>query len=221
MLAWLLSFAGCVEWFEVDDSPLASNAAEESPPPQPLYGVEASLPGVAPRLGASGPLVPQSAGLRVPDGYWSRIRVDQADILLPYTWAALEPAGYSAGGEARGTILRLQAHQGAEPSKESPALRGVIRIATPPETETSSLVGLEFGPDALHGSTVSVRLSKGTLWSVELERLSIGELGPRVISGTLEGQARAGKRAKRQRRFRAAFVALGVSDVAGSEASKP
>ena len=123
-----LALGACVEWFEVDDASPAT-ALEASAPEQPLYGAEASLPGVAPRVGAAGPLVPQSPGLRVPDGYWSRVRLDEADLLLPHTWASLERAGYSAGGEPRGTLLRIQSHQDAELSKGEPSPRAVIRIA--------------------------------------------------------------------------------------------
>ena len=199
--------SGCIEWLEVDDAP-----SEEAAPPlaalAPGSSTSILLPRLPARLNASGPILPRTPGLRVPEGYWSRIRIDQADMLLPFTWASLEPAGYSPKGEARGTLLRLQSHRVATPNKEDPSLRAVIRVATPPNTEISSLVGLSFGPEALKDSTVSLRLSKGTLWTVELERLVISAMDDEVISGTLEGQARAGKRAKRHRIFRTAFVAL-------------
>ena len=204
----LLGLGGCVEWFEVDEPGTQEVVEADNFVPQSLSGTMATLPGAAPRVGASGTIVPKTPGLRVPEGYWTRVRLDQADLLLPFTWAAIEPAGYSPDGDTRGTLLRLQSHVGAEPSKEKPSLRAVIRIATPPNTPVASLAQLSFGPDALRGSTVSVRLSKGTLWTVELERLSLSEVDTGVLSGTLEGNARVGKRAKRRRSFRAAFVAL-------------
>ena len=75
-------------------------------------------------------------------------------------------------------------------------------------------MGLPFGPDALVDSTVSLRISRGTLWNVVPEQLTIEALDSHVVKGTLEGSARAGKRAKRSRTFRAAFVALRADEAA-------
>ena len=109
-------------------------------------------------------------------------------------------------------VLRLQAALAQDGARGAPTLRGVIRVATPPRTRPSQLVGLSFGPDALVDSTVSLRISKGTLWDVTPERLSIEVIDEHVMKGTLEGSARAGKQARRSRAFRAAFVALLAAD---------
>ena len=79
-------------------------------------------------------------------------------------------------------------------------------------------MGLPFGPDALVDSTVSLRISRGTLWNVVPEQLTIEALDSHVVKGTLEGSARAGKRAKRSRTFRAAFVALRADTAAAPPA---
>ncbi|MGB0589960.1 MAG: hypothetical protein ACPGU1_09810 [Myxococcota bacterium] len=212
-LILLLSFtqAGCLEWLEVDE-PIGEADLEEVVPSLPSFGADASFPGAPARATADGPLVPMTPGLRVPDGYWTRVRIDQADLLLPFTWAAVQPAGYSADGELRGTLLRLQGHRMGNTPKEAPQLRAVIRIATPPGTTSEDLVGLTFGQDALAESTASVRISEGTLWNVMLQRLAITSMEENLITGTLEGEVRAGKRAKRSRTFRAAFVALRVDE---------
>jgi hypothetical protein len=202
---------GCLEWLEVDE-PAAESEPDELLPMVPSFGVNATFPGAPARVLARGPVVPMTPGLRVPDGYWTRVRIDQADILLPYSWGAVQPAGYSMDGDLRGMLLRLQGHRMGSLPKDEPQLRAVIRIATPPNTEPEDLIGLSFGEDALTESTVSVRISKGTLWNVALQRLSIVSMDDNVITGTLEGQARAGKRAKRRRTFRAAFVALRASE---------
>jgi hypothetical protein len=215
------ALGGCLEWIEVDD-PAIESEPDEALPSVPSFGGDAMFPGAPARASAGGPIVPMTPGLRVPAGYWIRVRIDQADVLLPYSWGAVQRAGYSLDGETRGMLLRLQAHRMGQSSKEAPQLRAVIRIATPPNTEPEDLVGLTFQEDALAESTVSVRISKGTLWSVALERLSIASMDANVITGTLEGQARAGKRAKRSRTFRAAFVALRASGrVSGSDALEP
>ena len=202
---------GCLEWLEVDE-PLTASEPEEVAPVLPSFGADASFPESPARATADGPIVPLTPGLRVPDGYWARVRIDQADLLLPYSWAAVQPAGYSRDGELRGMLIRLQAHRTGVISKDAAQLRAVIRIATPPKTSPEDLVGLSFGADALTESTVSVRISKGTLWNVALKSLSIASMDDNVITGTLEGAARAGKRAKRSRSFRVAFVALRASE---------
>ena len=213
--------AGCLEWLEVDE-PVEEADLEEVVPSLPSFGVDASFPGTPARATADGPVVPMTPGLRVPDGYWTRIRIDQADLLLPFTWAAVQLAGYSADGDLRGMLLRLQGHRLGNTPKEAPQLRAVIRIATPPDTAPEDLVGLTFGQDALAESTASVRISKGTLWNVVLQRLAITSIEDNLVTGTLEGEARAGKRARRSRTFRAAFVALRVSEpVSGLDRVEP
>jgi hypothetical protein len=207
--AWLVlaGATGCPEWLEVD-TPRAQPDAESAASLGGGPTHAAVLPNVPPRASAKGPIVPRTSGLRVPDGYWTRVRLDQADLLLPHTWGLLQPAGYAEGGEPRGMVFRLQAVGESDSANGAPTLRGVIRIATPPGTKPEQLLGLSFGPDALVDSTVSLRISRGTLWNVAPERLSIDALDAHVVKGTLEGRARAGKRAKRSRTFRAAFVAL-------------
>jgi len=203
----VLGTVGCIEWLEVD-APAGQADAQNSVVQRSLSPIAATLPNVPPQAAAKGPLVPQTPGLRVPDGYWTRVRLDQADLLLPHTWGVLQPSGYSEDGEPRGMVLRLHAQGARDGARGAPTLRGVIRVATPPRTQASQLVGLSFGPDALHGSTVSLRISRGTLWNIVPERLSIEVLDEHVVKGTLEGSARPGKQAKRSRAFRAGFVAL-------------
>ena len=206
-LLYLGGASGCIEWLEVE-SPVESADGGAASAPAISEGFPVTLPNVPPRASAAGPLVPQTPGLRVPDGYWTRVRIDQADVLFPHTWAVLQPVGYAEDDNPRGMTLRLQAQMGDAATKRSPSLRGVVRIAVPPKTSPEQLVGLSFGEDALVHSTVSVRISKGTLWTVVLERLSIQAMDEHSMVLALEGQARAGKRAKRSRRFTAAVVAL-------------
>ncbi|MDP6947143.1 MAG: hypothetical protein QF464_23540, partial [Myxococcota bacterium] len=129
-VAWLVAAlavggaSGCIEWLEVDVPVQRPGPAEEARAPATpthLPGV-AVLPNTPPRPSANGPVVPQTPGLRVPDGYWTRARLDQADLLLSHTWAVFQPVGYSPDGKPRGMVLRLQAHGRPDGSRRAPAL---------------------------------------------------------------------------------------------------
>jgi len=76
-----LALGACAEWLEVDDDAeaLAANAARET-----LRGERPVYPSRWAEPGGDGPLVPSTPGLRVPlAGYWTRVRLDTMDIVLP------------------------------------------------------------------------------------------------------------------------------------------
>jgi hypothetical protein len=174
--------------------------------------VQASLPTEPASLLAAGPIVPRSAGLQVPQGYWTRLRVDALDYLYPYSWGILEPSSVSVPSEQQqapaGLTFRLLASHGPLKDVKDAVLRGVIQIAAPGGTEAESLVGLEFQEEALRHSSVSIRLDNGASWLVDPTRLAFSELLPNLIKGVLEGRTRPRKTSKKSHQVRVAFMAL-------------
>lgn len=194
--------AGCPEWLEVDDGDAVS--AEDEAGFRVAEGSPSRLPDAPAEASGPGPIVPRTPGLRVPDaGYWARVRLDVADVVLSFTWVAIMP------GEGQVT-LRLEAVRSTneDDSPTVPSLSAVIPIALPPGTDASQLSGLTLGEDALANATVSLRTSWRDTWLVDLTRLRIEEVDDRVVKGTLEGMARRGAKARRERRFEAGFLAL-------------
>ncbi len=198
-LAWCLAAtAGCTEWLEVpgpaSDAAVAPDATAES----------ASLPSLGARADAPGPLVPSTPGLRVPGGYWARVRLDVADLLLPHAWA-----GFLETED--GLVLRIEAVGGpasGDGASPTPTLRAVVPIRLPEPAAPEALGGLTLGPEALAEAVVGLRTTPRSSWLVTPERLVIEAVGPQVVKGTLEGTARRGTRSPSSRPVRVAFVAL-------------
>ncbi len=209
VITGLLSLQGCVEWLEVDDE-----GGEETlrlPAGQPVV-----LPSTGPVVGGDGPLIPQTPGLRVPlAGYWTRARLDTLDLLLPFTWASLLEAAEGPGagaGPARPRELLLRIEASVETTDETlpvVGMRAIIPIALPPGTDATAVhSGFEVGRDGLDRATIALRTSAQDLWMVTGTRLRLETLAPRILVGTLEGEARRGAQGQRERDFKAVFVAL-------------
>lgn len=198
-LALLTGGAGCAEWLEVDDGTEDVAPVEPDEPREPAY-----LPDESARLDGKGPLVPATPGLRVPDGYWTRVRLDVADLYLPYSWISLLPHGERV-------TLRLQAVGGPVPESDVaplPALRLVVSIGVPEGTTVFELAGLTLRGDALREAMGAIRTTPTDNWLLELDRLTIEEIGSTVVKGTIEGHARRGSKSVRTRKFHIGFVAL-------------
>ncbi len=205
----LTSVPACTEWLEVDEE---GDEVFSLPVGEPVI-----LPSVGAQVGGEGPLVPQTPGLRVPlAGYWTRARLDALDVVFPYTWASLlqaEVATPGRPGERPGQlVLRLEGT--AAPGDESTptlGLRAVMPLPLPPGTDLSAVrSGFDLGAEALAGATVGLRTYAQDLWLVTLTRLRLETVTPRIVVGTLEGEAKRGARGQRPRVFRAAFIALRV-----------
>ncbi|MCA9514911.1 MAG: hypothetical protein KC635_08215 [Myxococcales bacterium] len=199
----LAASAGCPEWLEVDDDD-ASSASDDEVGFRVAEGTPSRLPDAPAEASGPGPIVPRTPGLRVPDaGYWTRVRLDVADVVLSFTWIAIMP------GEGQVT-LRLEAVRSTseDDSPTVPSLAGVIPIALPPGTDASQLAGLTLGEEALSSAVVSLRTTWKDTWLVELTRLNIEHVDDRVVKGTLEGMAKRGAKGRRERRFEAGFLAL-------------
>lgn len=217
-----LAFAGflavtapaCLDWLEVDDPSDEANEAE----PALAAGRPAVLPDAPPTPSGSGPIVPATPGLRVPQaGYWTRARLDIGDIVLPYTWVAFNPRA----GEV---IMRFEAaRRGVNDYgvQATPTLRAVIPITLPRGTDASTLAGLTLGEDALRDATVSLQTTGKDLWLVTLTRLSIDTVEDAVVTGSFEGTARRGSRGQTERAFRAGFLALHAPTPQPAEAPRP
>ncbi|MFT7580384.1 MAG: hypothetical protein ACI9MR_002053 [Myxococcota bacterium] len=196
-----LTLPGCLEWLEVDDG----DAENPDEGPAIAAGRPAVRPNAPPTAGGSGPIVPATPGLRVPQaGYWTRARLDVGDIVLPYTWVAFN-------ARAGSVIMRFEgAHRGVNEYgvQTPPTLRAVIPITLPRGTDASAIAGLTLGKEALRDATVSLRTTGKDLWLVTLERLSLDTVEPTVVTGSFEGIARRGSRGQVERAFRAGFIAL-------------
>lgn len=198
------ALSACPEWLEVPDPEGVETSADE-----PLRA-PATLPDEAPSTAAGGPIVPGTPGLRVPAGYFSRVRLDTADLYLPYTWVVVHAGTKAADPVEQPITVRLLAAAGADRDgePEDPVLRAVLPLAVPAGTGLETLQGLDLGPDALRDATVSVTMEGSHHWLVEPTRLRLEEIDEGRIKGTLEGEARRGAQAARSRPFRAGFIAL-------------
>ncbi|MCC6623058.1 MAG: hypothetical protein IT385_17505 [Deltaproteobacteria bacterium] len=207
ILAAAFLVAGCTEWLEVDDG-TGDEPILELPVGRPLV-----LPSASPEAGGRGPIVPATPGLRVPlAGYWTRARLDAADLLLPYTWAALS--------EGRGQVVFRM--EGATSTADDPtaaagqSLRAVIPITLPPGTDASALAGLTLAGPSLSAATVALRTSAADIWLVEPTRLAFEAVRSEIVVGTIEGVARRGAKGQRARRFEAGFIALRAPEPVGA-----
>jgi hypothetical protein len=197
----LAAAPGCVEWLEIDEpgpgmeaSPVREAARVEAPP----------MPVAHPEPGGDGPIAPGTPGYRVPDaGYWTRVRLETLDLLLPYTQVVIHRLGDVAW-------LRLEA-QGGEVFT-GPALRGVLRVAFPAGSATEDLAGVTLEGPSLAGSVLSLRTEGGDHWLVDLERMTLETVLGDLVVGVLEGEARRGVGGQRVRRIEVGFVATRVAE---------
>jgi hypothetical protein len=195
-LAGVVALSGCAEWLEVD----APGPGMASTPVKESLQVEAPpMPVAHPEPGGDGPIAPGTPGYRVPDaGYWTRVRLETLDLLLPYTQVIVHRQGEKA-------FLRLEAADG-EPFT-GPALRGVVAIAFPSGAATEDLAGVTLSGASLAGSVVSVRTAGGDHWLVDLQAMTLETVLPDLIVGVLEGEARRGVGGQRLRHVEVGFVA--------------
>ncbi len=163
-LAAFAALPGCADWLDMPGPDPATDAAGlAARAPGSRRGVEVGLPHAGPRVDGKGPIVPRTPGLRVPEGYFTRVRLDEADLLLPYTWVSVEDTlVYEAAGPRSVLTLRVSASEAALDGVGRTGLRGVLRVAVPPGTSLEGLAGLSLGEDALVGSTLSVAIHRDT-----------------------------------------------------------
>ncbi len=186
----------------------------EAGDPQMLH-----LPQRPSRVDARGPLVPGTPGLRVPAGYFTRIRLDVRDLFLPYT------LGSFLRGED-GVTFRLEGVAGmADQKRVLPVFRALIPITLPSGSDIQSLTKLTLGPAAMSRGTVTIRLENGRQYLVEVERLSFEALEDGALKGSLEGKARRGMKSTTYKDIWVGFVALrapntGMHDADGPQPTK-
>jgi len=200
----VLASTGCPEWLEVDDPATEEEASADDLALLSAHLGPSELPSAPPEAGGQGPVVPATPGLRVPAaGYWTRARLDVADLLLPYTWV-----GFLHGEDF--VTLRLEAVRRGEDEEgpQLPWLHAVIPIALPHGTDATQLEGLALGAEALAGATASIQTTRQDTWLLALSHLRLDHVDEHVVTGTLEGVARRGAKGQRERQFQAGFVAL-------------
>ena len=204
-----LLITGCVEWLEMPEETNPSVSTTDMPASTP--GQERTVYRAA-RVDAPGPLVPRTPGLRVPEGFWTRVRMDTADAWLPFSWVDLRAATDRGQKADSSMTFRLLAAGG--PSEDTrvppPSLRVVAPLTVPAGTEVSALVGLTLQTDALSDGIVGFDLGGDHPWRVTLEQITLKSITATTISGTLEGTAVRGSRARASRPFQAAFHAYRV-----------
>lgn len=204
-----LLITGCVEWLEMPEETNPSTSTTDMPVGS--SGGERTVYR-APRVDAPGPLVPRTPGLRVPEGFWTRVRMDTADAWLPFSWVDLRTAKDTGQKADSRMTFRLLAAGG--PSEDTqvppPSLRVVAPLTVPAGTEVNALVGLTLQTDALSDGIVGFHLGGDHPWRVTLEKLTLKSITTTTISGTFEGTAVRGSRARASRPFQAAFHAYRV-----------
>jgi hypothetical protein len=168
------------------------------------------LPTQLGRVDGKGKLIPRTAGLRVPRGYFSHARLDSADFLLEYTWAAFDLTRSPGAQPAPRMTLRIVATSTVVGSAhpEAPSVRAVFPLALPKGTRVDDLSGLTIREEGLSEAMVGIRTSSKHHWIVEPTRLSIESVTQEAIKGSFEGPARRGLKSDRVRNLRVGFVAL-------------
>ena len=174
-----------------------------------------TLPQRKPRLGAGGPWVPGTPGLRVPIGYFTRVRIDVIDFFLPFTLGSF----LRGEGEA---VFRLESVSGMRDGvREFPIFRAVIPITLPPGSDIGSLTELTLGAETLTRSTATLRFDKSRQYLVEVQRLTFEVLEEGAIKGTLHGRARGGAKSRNYREIRIGFLALRSPDLGMAPEQSP
>lgn len=199
-VALAFGVGACPEWLEIDDED--DELVDELARVQSRVG-PVLMPSAPAEAGGHGPIVPATPGLRVPAaGYWTRARLDVADLLLPYTWASF------LHGDDHVTLRIEASRREDDDGAQLPRLHAVIPIALPRGTDARQLAGLTLGPDALSGAVASLQTTRRDRWQVDLTHLSLERVEDGLVRGTLEGVARRGARGQRERSFQAGFLAL-------------
>ncbi len=207
-LGALVTAGGCADWL---DMPSPDAGATERPAAVAQVA-NAYLPTSRARVDAPGPLVPATPGLRVPAGYFARVRLDAEDLFLPYSYAAFLTTEEDVA--LRVLALGSPARDRGEAPKAPapPALRAVIHLPLPTQEGQDAglapLVGLTLGPDALGGSTVTLRLSDRDLYLLTPTRFTLESITDTTVSLSFEGTARRGSQAKVSLPFQVGVVGL-------------
>lgn len=168
------------------------------------------IPSLQGSVEAKGTIIPRTEGLRVPKGYHTHARLDNADFLLEHSWAAFDQTRSPGPQPAPRMSLRLVATSdvvGSNPP-EAPSVRGVFPLALPKGTQVDDLAGLTIHEEGLAESRVGVHTSPEHHWIVSPTRLTIELVTSQAIKGSFEGRARRGLKSDRVRTFRAGFTAL-------------
>lgn len=184
ILCCVALLAGCVEWLEVDSGTERSDTVEAVSLPDSLSGA----PSLKPTWNDPGPLLPRTAGLRVPAGHWLRARVSGRDVVIPFTWLAVEPGPTSLDLEGSSSlIIRLQAHGGESSVLSVPWVRAVLQVLVPAGSTPSDIMGLALGAEALSGSVLSLKLQSNNTVRVKVTTVTLHRHGEHAIRGTIEG----------------------------------
>jgi hypothetical protein len=204
-LALGLCLTGCTDWL----------AIAEPPPGLGLELDEAEmefegLPKQPGRVDSKGTLIPRTPGLRVPGGYVTHARLDNADFLLEHTWAAFDLTRSPGSQPTPRMMLRLVATGAVVGAAhtDAPSVRAVFPLALPKGTLVDGLAGLTIREEGLSEARVGIRTSTQHHWIVEPTRLSIEQVTAEAIKGSFEGPARRGLKSDRVRTLRVGFIAL-------------
>ncbi len=203
IFSWCLT--GCADWLSVAEPPVELEWEED----QGEFDLN-GLPTQPGRVDAKGKLIPRTTGLRVPRGYLTHARLDNADFLLEYTWAAVDLTRSPGLQPAPRMTLRVVATSEVVGSThpEAPSVRAVFPLALPQGTRVDDLAGLTIRAEGLSEAKVGIRTSSDHHWIVEPTRLSIESVSQEAIKGSFEGRARRGLKSDRVRTLRVGFVAL-------------
>jgi len=194
----MLSFSGCTSG---TSDPVEAIEDDKAGDPNLLY-----LPQRVPRLDAAGPFVPGTPGLRVPKGYFTRVRLDVRDLFLPYAVASF------LRGEDE-TVFRLEAvSEFSDQWGTLPIFRALVPITLSSSSDIKSLTKITLGPAALNRAMATIRLENGRQYLVEVQRLSFEVLEDSAVKGSLEGRARRGMLSKSYKQIKVGFVALRAPD---------
>lgn len=196
-LALSVSSGACLDWLEVDDEGDNELALEAR---RALRAEAPPLPSRPPEPEGDGPIVPRSAGLRVPAdaGYWVRVRLETLDVILPFAVASFT--------RVDGTLfVRLEGTQADSP--DARAFRGVIGVKLPYSADIGDISGADLKPELADTTAVFHTSGKDT-WVLEPRRLTFELITPEVVVGSVQGVATRGMDGRRQRSFELGFVAL-------------
>jgi hypothetical protein len=166
-----------------------------------------------PRLEGRGPVVPGTPGLRVPSGFFARVRIQVMDFYQPLAMASF----LRTHGEV---YLRLVTEGGGENDSFRPMFRAIIPITLPKGSGLQALTNLTLGKAALDRATATFQLTPRGKYLVKVERLHIETIEDVVITGALEGRAMRGSLSKTSVPFMAGFVALRGPDTGTVEPRK-
>lgn len=200
-----ICLTGCTDWLAISE-PAPDLVLEDDEAVLDLHG----LPTQPGRIDAAGTLIPRTAGLRVPRGYFTHARLDNADFMLEHTWAAFDLTRSPGSHPAPRMLLRIVASSDVvrDTRPAAPSVRAVFPLALPKGTRVDDLAGLTIREEGLSEARVGIRTSEEHHWIVKPTRLSIEHVTEEAIKGSFEGSARRGLKSDRVRTLRVGFIAL-------------